>query len=416
MKLLTKLNIRYISYSLSVMVVSGILIYVFISKVVNKQLDEKLADISVRIEEKISNGGKVDWLLPFVEVSEIRNSSESSAFSDTIIMNRTENEQEVYRQITVVKKINEIQYKIEVRESKIESEDLIETLVEITLLAILFLTGSLIVVNRRISRSIWSPFYENLKKIEDFKLTEYSPLNLQQTGITEFDTLNGTVTRLTGQIISDFQSLKQFSEDASHEMQTPLAIISAKMESLLNDQELGEKQLKTIQSVLLSVQRLSKLNKELLMLIKIENNQFLSSEKISPGKIIREKLDEFRELLELKSISSKIRLQDDFEIEGNPILADLLISNLLSNAINHNISGGMIRISLYSGKLEMENTGPSEIAHPEKLFSRFYKENTSSNSVGLGLAIVAKICEVQGWKVSYNYVKPLHDFQVLFEV
>ncbi len=416
MKLLTKLNTRYISYSLSVMVVSGILIYLVISGIVNKQIDEKLADISTRISQKISEGGKVDWLQPFAEVTETKTFRESSAFTDTLILNRAENEQEAYRQLTVVKKINETQYKIVVRESKIESEDLIESLAGITLLAIFFLTGSLIVVNRRIARSIWSPFYKNLKAIEGFSLHGHSPILLDQTGITEFDALNDVVSKLTGQIIADFQNLKQFSEDASHEIQTPLSILSAKLESLLNEAELNEKQLKIVQSAHLSVQRISKLNKELLLLTKIENNQFPSVEKLSPEKIIHEKLDEFQELLELKGISVENRTTGGFEIEGNLVLTDLLISNLISNAINHNIPGGLIRIEMNSGSLVIQNTGRSEIVHPEKLFARFYKENSSSNSVGLGLAIVQKICEVQGWKVSYSFIKPLHGFHVLFEI
>jgi len=398
-----------------VMVVSGILIYVSISKVVNKQIDEKLADISVRIGEKISGGGKVDWLLPFVDISEIKNSAESSVLSDTIILNRNEKEQEVFRQITVIKKINQTCYKIIVRESKIESEDLIETLADITLLAILFLTGTLIFVNRKVAKSIWTPFYKNLKKIEGFSLQNNSSLALEQTGITEFDALNNSVTKLTSQIITDFENLKQFSEDASHEIQTPLAIISAKMESMLNDPELTGLQLENIRIILASVHRLSKLNKELLLLIKIENNQFIASEKISLKKTVQEKLVEFQELIELRGISTEVQFTSDITNESNPILIELLINNLISNSINHNVQGGMIRIVQSENSLEIWNTGRATIEHPERLFSRFYKENPSSNSVGLGLAIVAKICEVQGWKISYSFFKPLHGFRVLFE-
>jgi len=414
MKLLTKLNTRYILYSLSVMVISGILIYVVISKVVDKQLGEKLADISVRIEEKLAANGKVDYLQPFVVVTEIGNSPEMKTISDTLMLNGNENEMEEFRQLTVVKKINETNYKIVVRESKIESEDLVQTLAGITLLAILFLTASLILINRKVAKSIWAPFYKNLKEIEGFSLQEHSTLVLQQTGITEFDNLNEVVTGLTNQINSDYKNLRQFSEDASHEIQTPLAIVLAKLESLLNDHELNETQLNSIQSAHLSVQRLSKLNKELLLLTKIENNQFPSVEKISLKTIIEEKLSEFQELFELKQIKTEMQFTDDFEIESNVVLAELFINNLLSNSINHNIQKGLIRIIQNKNSLEIWNTGQSEIACPEKLFLRFYKENQSGKSVGLGLAVVAKICEVQGWEVSYTYIKPLHGFQVSF--
>jgi len=416
MKLLSKLNTRYISYSLSIMAITGIMIYVVISAVVTKQLDEKLTDISVRIGQKLSDGGKVDWLKPFVEVSEVGTAPELSVFSDTLIMNKNENEQEEYRQLTVVRKINQKYYQIDVRESKLESEDLIGLLAGIILFAVLLLTGSLIIVNRRVAKSIWTPFYKNLHAIEDFSIQNNSQMLLGYTGITEFDALNNAVTKLTNQIASDFRNIKQFSEDASHEIQTPLAIISAKMESILNDQGLTEPQLETIRVVLSAVNRLSKLNKELLLLTKIENNQFMASEKINLKKILHDKLLEFQELLEIREITVDNQCAEDFEIECNPVLAELMINNLLSNAINHNIRGGSISISGGAGFLEIRNTGRSEIAHPEKLFTRFYKENPSSNSVGLGLAIVAKICEVQGWKVSYSFIKPLHGFHVSFKI
>ena len=414
MKLLTKLNIRYILYSLTITVISGVLIYFLISMFVTKQMDEKLTEISDRVEQKLAENEKVDWLKPYVNVEEIDKSAETTFFSDTLILNSKENELEEYRQFIKVKHINQSTYKITISESKLESEDLIQTLAGITLLAILFLTISLILVNRKVAHSIWEPFYQNLKRIEGFRLTDHQPLSLQQTGITEFDSLNEVITSLTNQIISDFENLKQFSEDASHELQTPLAIVSTKLETLLNDPEIGEKQLITIQSVNFALQRLSKLSKALLLLTKIENNQFVFVEKINLNSVIHKKLEEFLELLKLKEITVECHFANHLKITSNPVLADFLLNNLLSNAINHNIPGGVIRININANNLEIQNSGRAELAHPEKLFLRFYKESQSSNSLGLGLAIVAKICEVQGWKVSYSYSNLLHNFLVLF--
>lgn len=416
MKLLNKINIRYILYSLVVMTVSGVLIYALISMFVNRQLDEKLAGIADRVQQKLAENGQVDWLKPFVEVTVVNAPAGTTLISDTLILNRHENEREEYRQLSVVKHINQSNYKIVVRESKLESEDLIQTLAGITLLAILILTTSLILINRNVARSVWAPFYENLRKIEAFKLTEYRPLHLQQTGITEFDALNETVTSLTEQIISDFRNLKQFSEDAAHEMQTPLSVISAKLETLLNDPDASIKQLETIQSTHRAVQRLSKLNKELLLLTKIENNQFVSAETLNLQELIIEKLAEFQEIFELKEITTEVQTKQNVKVKSDPILANLLINNLLSNAINHNIQGGLIRINLNNERLEIQNTGRAEIVNPERVFARFYKENTSGNSVGLGLAVVSKICEVQHWQVSYSYNKPMHCFRVVFKI
>jgi len=414
MKLLSKLNSRYILYSLSITMVSGLMIYLVISAVVSNQLDEKLSGISQRIVEKLYNGGQIEWLLPFVEVSKIERTKESSSFSDTLIMNTNENELEEYRQLTVCQQINDSYYEIVVRESKIESEDLIGSLAGITLLAILFLTGSLILVNRKVAKSIWTPFYKNLEAIKGFSLQKQSVILFEPSGITEFDTLNEVITGLTNQIISDFRTMKQFSEDASHEIQTPLAIITAKLESLLNDQELNENQLKSIQSAHISAQRLSKLNKALLLLTKIENNQFPSIEKIDISKIILEKLEEFQELIELKEITVDLQIMKELIVEINPVLMDIFISNLLTNSINHNISGGVISVIINDAGLEIKNTGATAALDPEKIFLRFYKENQTVKSIGLGLAIVSKICMVQSWRISYLYTKPLHSFLIAF--
>lgn len=414
MKLLSKLNTRYISYSLSVMVISGIFIYVIISHVVNLELDEKLVAISQRIGQRLSAQGTADSIEPFVEIFQIKDTAESSCFSDTIIKNEIEDELEKFRQLTVIQKINGNCYKLIIRESKLESEDLVKTLAGITLLAILFLTGTLILINRKVANSIWAPFYKNLQAIKGFSLHEHSPVLLEKTGITEFDALNDVLTSLTGQIITDFQNLKQFSEDASHEIQTPLAIISAKLENLQNDQKITGKQFETISSVQAAVQRLSKLNRELILLSKIENNQFIAVEKINPGIIIREKLAEFQELIEIQGISVETQFSDDIIIESNPVLVELLINNLISNSINHNVPNGLIRIIQNRNSLEIQNTSRAEIVHPERLFSRFYKENMSSKSVGLGLAIVHKICEIQKWQVSYTRIGDKHCFRVLF--
>ena len=388
--------------------------FVIITHVVNQELDEELTGISHRISKMLTASNETNNIEPFLRIYRVKNATESSSFSDTLVRNEAENEMEEFRQLTVTKKINSAYYKIVIRESKLESKDLIETLAGITLLAILFLTTTLIFINKKVANSIWKPFFKNLKIIGKFSVAEQSSVNLEQTGITEFDTLNDVLTRLTGQIISDFQNLKQFSENASHEIQTPLAIISAKLENLQNDPSLTEKQFTIIRSIQNSVLRLSKLNQGLILLSKIENNQFFEVEPINLQKIIQGKLAEFQELLELQKITVETQWSDDFTIKSNLMLAELLINNLISNSINHNSPDGLIRIIQKENSLEIYNTGRTEIMHPERLFSRFYKENVSSKSVGLGLAIVHKICEMQKWQISYARLDDSHCFRIVF--
>jgi len=256
---------------------------------------------------------------------------------------------------------------------------------------------------------VWGPFFSNLQKIEKFSMTDLEPVKLDKTGITEFDQLEHVVTGLTQKIIADFQNQKQFSEDISHELQTPLAIISSKLESLLDNSECRDIS-SSLESVYSSVQRLSKLNKALILISKIENNQFFSGEKSNLKSLFMEKLDEFSELLTLRKLTVETSFDDDFIVPVPPVLAEILVNNLLSNSINHNIQGGKIRMEMSSNHVSLCNTGNHEIAEPEKIFNRFYKANPSGTSVGLGLAIVKKICDIHHLCVDCQFVNNFHCF------
>ncbi len=417
MKLLTKLNTRYIVYSLVMLGFSGTAIYTILSIVINRQLDERLSGTLARIENQIlTEDPPLYFMQPFAEVSEIEHTAEKSNYSDITLVNVQENEPEPYRQLMSVKKIGYRYYRIIVRESKIESGDLLQTLAAVMLAAIIILTLGLILLNRKVARSVWQPFYENINTIERFSVREKTPAVLQKTGITEFEKLNDVLATLTNQILTDFQNQKQFSEDVSHEIQTPLAIITTKLENILNDNELNARQAEAIKEVFSSVHRLSKLNRELILLAKIENNQFPSAEQISLKKVIHQKLNESEEMIRLKNLKVETSFINDTVVSINPVLSDILVSNLISNSINHNYTNGMIRVNQVPGRLEICNSGNASIAYPERLFKRFYKENPSSKSIGLGLAIVKKICDTQNISVDYRFNDSFHCFSLQFSL
>lgn len=412
MKLIDKLNQSYIGYSFASLIVAGILIYFSISFVVSKQLDEKMDNISLQIENKLEMGGQVDYLSEFVKVQKIQDKTPGQVYADTTIYNKIEKENEKYRQLTRITKIHHQSYQITVRESKIESEDLVGTLAVVIFIALLLLTGSLVLVNRKVAGKMWAPFYQNLQIIRQFSIKDHSPVKLKETSIQEFAELNRVLVQLTQKIADDYHSLKQFSEDASHEIQTPLAIITAKLETLINDGELNKKQSETIRSISSSARRLSRLNQGLLLLTKIENNQFIESKPLSINLLIEEKLQDFQELMELKGIKTVINNESELLVESNPVLTDILINNLLSNSLNHNQPNGQIQINILKDKLAICNSGKQPIQNPDRLFTRFYKEDSSTKSVGLGLAIVNKICEVQAWKINYLFKDGMHCFQI----
>ncbi len=412
MKLLSKLNKRYVFWSLTVMAFSGIIMFFTLSVIINHQMDERLSENLQMVEKQLLKSPETVFLEPGAKVQKTVKAPEAICFSDTLIYNEIEKEYENYRQITTVKSIGGNYYHIILRKSKIESEDFLLTLSLITISGMMLLSLILLIVNRRVAKSVWQPFFDNLKIIEEFTVVSQQPLQLKETGISEFDQLNLVITQLTHQIISDFKNQKQFSEDISHELQTPLSIISSRIESLLGNTGLKEHS-EVLNGIYASVRRLSKLNRELILLSKIENNQFKSEEKSNLKIIISEKLEEFSELITLKKLTLEKSIEDDFVVPFPPALAEILVNNLLSNCINHNISGGKIKIEIDENKISVCNTGSEKIAEPEKLFNRFYKINPASQSVGLGLAIAKKICDLHGLKIEYSLKNEWHCFSVL---
>lgn len=412
MKLLNKLTNRYLSWSLIVMVFVGAFIYFTFSHIVSWQLDEKLKDNLAAVETQLAQAPETSFFDPLSSIEKTSIETENLTFSDTLIFNEREQEQEAYRQISAVKNINGEFYHIILQKSKIESEDLLVTLAIVTLIGMLLLWFILLLVTRKLAKSLWQPFFTNLERIKQFSVTRMEVVQLEKTGIFEFDQLNSVVSGLTTQIIADFQNQKQFSEDVSHELQTPLAIISSRLEGLLENPVLKEHS-EILTGIYASVRRLSRLNKALILLRKIENNQFTSEEQTNLTRVVNEKLEEFSELITLKNLQLETVSNADLVVPIPLALAEILINNLLSNSINHTTKGGQIKIELTVQKLMICNSGTKSIPDPEKLFNRFYKGDPASQSVGLGLAIAKKICDLHHLKINYHFKDGKHCFEVI---
>ncbi len=393
------------------MIFTGTIIYFTLSLIINHQLDERLVENLHAVEQQLALSPETVFFDPVAHVSKSKKTSENIAFSDTLIFNETEHELEDYRQISAVKNIDGKFYHIILRKSKIESEDFLLTLAIVTILGMLILWLILFVFTRELTKSLWQPFFANLERIKQFSVVSEKALQFEDTGIFEFDQLNAVVSDLSSQIIADFQNQKQFSEDISHELQTPLAIISSRLESLLDEPKLKEHR-ETITSIYSTVHRLSRLNKAMILLSKIENKQFALYEQTNLTQVVKEKLEEFSELITLKNLQPAYDLNSDLIVPIPLALAEILINNLLSNAVNHTTKGGKIKIEIDSRKMVICNTGIKSIPEPNRLFSRFYKVDPSSNSVGLGLAIVKKICDLYPVKIHYHFTENFHVFEV----
>ncbi|MCA9731304.1 HAMP domain-containing histidine kinase [candidate division KSB1 bacterium] len=393
MKLLTQINLQFLAFSVAVMLALGIGVFYAVTYVVNEETAEKLENSALLVQQQIEQGASYPSFPPFIEVSEITEQPQATVFADTSLRSISEEEMEDYRTLTLVRNIRNTTYKITIRESKLEAESLIQNIFLFVGLSLFGLVVCLSFLNFFINRSVWKPFYNNLRQIQDFSLQSLKPVALQASRITEFSVLNEAITALIGRVLADYQVLVNFTENAAHELQTPLSIMRVKLESLLNISTMTREQSEIVQSLFASVNRLAKLNSSLVLLTKVENQQFQGTEVIQIKHAFESKLLEFQELIDLKKLTVKCEFTTDFAFEMNSQLCDILLTNLFSNAINHNFAGGALNIKTDKNIFSMCNTIESPLVNPDKIFDRFYKENPASKSSGLGLAIVKKICD-----------------------
>ena len=400
MKFLTKINRNYLILFSSVLLLLSFSGYFILKTMLKENAKENLLVKATLVEKQIAETGELPNLNPLVEVTEVTDQPDGHAkFSDEILFNKEENEQEAYIEYSTVIQINNKYYSIKLREASVESEDLAASIAVSLFILLLAAFAIAYVITQKLNKTIWTVFEKNLKAIEQFNFQENLKLQLNSSGIEEFDRLNLVVNNLTDKLNRDFQSLKEFTENASHEIQTPLAIASMNLEEILQ-QELNEESFTKVITAINSLKRLSALNQNLLLLAKIENNQFKAGEFIEFNELFERKIQEFEPLYKAKNVQIHFSSESEFRIKMNTHLAGIMMNNLLSNAINHNVTNGSISISVSERQISICNTGGSNELTDDKIFNRFAKGNSKSH--GLGLAIVKQICQTHQLDIHYT--------------
>jgi len=418
MKLLVKYNRVNIPIIVIALLISSMGFYFIIHFALIHQLDKDLRieqmEIVHYVKEKNSLPETSNYKDQKIEFNLTSNNFFKSKFSTEDVFNKRENESESYRTLEFLITVNGKNYIAEVKKSQQETEDIVQLILIITLAVIIFLILILFIANRFLLASLWKPFHHTLEELKQFNLSSKNKLMLPQTDINEFKELNETARSMTQKVSNDYELLKNFTENASHEIQTPLAIIKNKIELLSQSENLTNMQIHSIQSMSDAASRLSKLNQSLLLLTKIENRQFKNTENVNLSFVINHCIENFEELNALKNICIEKNITDDIFIEMNESLAEILVSNIIINAIKHNCPGGTIKIELDTGSLAVSNTGIPPQLNTTELFERFKKDSSSGDSLGLGLSIVKTICDTYEFTVSYNYKDGMHVVKINF--
>ena len=319
-----------------------------------------------------------------------------------------EGENEPHRELVTYLSSNGKLYKLTIRKSMIESEDLLLSVLMIEIVILLVLMGSFLLVNIWISRRLWKPFYNSLNSIKAFNLSSGKGLLIEDSSVREFDDLNQVLRSMSVRLRNDYLLQKQFTENASHELQTPLMVIRSRIELLIQQPDLKEDQVKLLQSIDNACLKLSHINKALLLLSKIENKQFSKKETIQLKPLVLKVLEGFHDRIQLKTLVLTTNIEDDATMLHDGTLVEILFTNLIQNSIRHNYNGGSIQISIRTGFATIINTGDAPDFEPEQMFERFRKSGKKEEGTGLGLAIVSEICKAGSVTISYLYQENKH--------
>lgn len=416
-----KLFARYNSLSLTAALVVFVLVIVSLFFVVREVLVRQLDASLLEEKDEVLQYIKARAELPeTVNVYDQRTLFEEEPATYQKFKFRTKYKElnsdtdELVRALYFGAELNGKHYKVTIIRSLNETQNLLWyiSLVAVSAVAVLLFVWFL--VNRFVIKKLLRPFYDTLSKVDGYRLAHQSALSLPASTIYEFNLLNEKITDLTARITQDYLVLKEFTGNAAHEMQTPLSVIRNQTDGLLQRDGITEEEATALQVIEATTHKLSRLNGSLLLLAKLEGTTFDEKTTVRVDEIIEKKLAERRDLIGLSQIEVEKNLEP-VSILTPESLADVMVSNLLSNAIRFNHQGGSIEIKLTQNELRIANTSALPALDGDKIFHRFYRHPASpSDGTGLGLAIVRQAVNSCGFEIRYAYENGQQTFAVRF--
>lgn len=305
-------------------------------------------------------------------------------------------------------------YELTIQISTVEKEDMIETILWSMAILYLSLVGCILLVIHLAFRKSFKPLYKLLSWLKNFQVGKPSAPLAISTPVEEFGILTETVRESTRRTNELYNKQKQFVENASHELQTPLAICMNKLELLSENPDCTEQQFKEIAVLHQALNGIIRLNKSLLLLSRIDNKQFPDTQDLCLNHLVKDLAQDFCEMYEHKAIHVGFEEKEPLVCTMNESLASTLIANLIKNAFVHNYEEGTVVLSLDRRAFTIANTSRSDRLDTDSLFNRFSRQTEQKESTGLGLAIVKSICDLYALPISYTYEKEMHRFRLVF--
>jgi len=416
MKLAAHYNKVNIIVTLSVLVIGAVIYFFAINAITDNRLDEELgeevSEVITYIQQHKQLPKQFDIDENQVEFIKTNLLNSKPRYFDTTYVNPRKSGDKSGRAFEGGISFKGDNYRFRIIISSESTVYLKQIITAITLILMLVVLTILSLANRYLLNDLWKPFFGLLAHMKAFNVSESSTFKLTNNKVDEFNDLDNAIGVMSSRVKSDFQNLKHFTENASHEMLTPLAVITSKLDTLIQDETLKKEHFDQIQDIYAAAGKLSRLNQSLLLLVKIENNLIADNDTLNLQQLINDKLRQFQELLTSKEIQIYAELGDK-KVIVSKYLVDILLNNLLSNAIRHNQVKGNINIYLTEDRLVIQNSGSAVPLDGEAIFDRFQKGSTSDGA-GLGLTIVKNICNVCGWNMQYLFINNLHTFSIVF--
>ena len=406
-----------------VVVLSGwaVCFYFAIVDEINDEVDDSLEDYSELIIVRSlagkelpssDSGSNNQYFLREVTDAYVR-TRDRIRYQDTMVYIVEKKETEPARILTTIFRNDAGQYyELSVSTPTIEKQDLRESIFYLLIGLFVILLVTILIINIWVFYRSMKPFYVLLHWLGDYRLGQTHKPLYNPTHTSEFQKLNDTVIRFAQHSEEVFQQQKQFIGNASHEIQTPLAVCRNRLEMLMEDETLTEQQLGEIIKTYETLEYVSKLNKSLLLLSKIDNHQYSETSKVCLNDVLHSLIPDFEEVYAFKEVSLSLEENARLCADMNEVLATVLMTNLLKNAFVHNVEDGSIRITINRDSICFSNTGTLVALDEKRVFERFYQGNKKEGSTGLGLAIANAVFRQFKLELKYVFKDGMHQFWV----
>lgn len=425
MKLLNRSILHLMTYLLLIVSLWSVIFYFNMLDEIKGSVDEELENYKRQIVFKAEKDPTILQQKTFDEgffsvnkISEEEALSFKDTYEDTEIYAQDADDEapelEPVRILTTVFEQNGSFYQLKIFNNMVEEDDLVKELLWDAAGLYILLIFSILFINNFVLKRLWKPFYELLDELKNYRLGISKSLPNVETKTKEFSDLQDAVTTLLQYSEKSYEQQKEFIGNASHELQTPLAIAISKLELLIEKENFTEDQAEKIAEIMEIIERLVRLNRSLLLLTKIENKQFFDDQEIKINDIIEKNIEDLSDIAEFKEVEIIFSENSELLVKADAALINIIVSNLLRNAIFHNIKSGKVEVKIDAKKLSVLNTGTDHSLNHEKIFTRFQKSEQHQSGSGLGLAIVKAIAELYDFTVSYDFKNGMHEFSVNF--